>query len=110
MKEVQGIDWGDGAIMNCKWKGPRLRDVILRAGLRVDATDSSREFHVAFASYQAKCQHEEWFEASVPLEMCLDIERDAILALEVRLSSFSLPVLISFDMAKTNGSLIFTGK
>lgn len=88
IKEVQGLDWGDAAIMNCKWKGPRLRDVIHRAGLRVDATNPTREFHVAFASYQAKCQDEEWFETSVPLEICLEIERDAILALEVRLSVF----------------------
>jgi sulfite oxidase len=91
IKEVQGIDWGDAAIMNCKWKGPRLRDVILRAGLRVDVTDPPREFHVAFASYQVKCQEEEWFEASVPLGMCLEIERDAILALEVRLLIFLFP-------------------
>jgi sulfite oxidase len=86
VKEVQGIDWGDAAIMNCKWKGPRLRDVILRAGLRVDATNSEGRFHVAFASYQAKCQDEKWFEASVPLEMCLQVERDAILVLEVSLT------------------------
>ncbi|KAF3398519.1 Sulfite oxidase [Penicillium rolfsii] len=83
IKEVQGIDWGDAAIMNCKWKGPRLRDVILRAGLSVDATDPTRGLHVAFASYQAKCRDEEYFEISVPLEICLGIEREAILALEV---------------------------
>lgn len=88
MKEVQGIDWADAAIMNCKWKGPRLRDVLLRAGLCVETADQESEFHVAFASYQAKCQEDEWFEASVPLEMCLPAEREAILALEV---SFSVP-------------------
>ncbi|OOQ90843.1 sulfite oxidase [Penicillium brasilianum] len=83
MKEVQGIDWADAAIMNCKWKGPRLRDVLLRAGLCVDTADQEMELHVAFASYQAKCQEDEWFEASVPLKMCFPAEREAILALEV---------------------------
>lgn len=91
MKEVQGIDWGDGAIMNCKWRGPRLRDVILRAGLRVDFDGSSRGLHVAFACYKAKCQDDDWFEASVPLEMCLQMEREAILAVEVGIFDAFLP-------------------
>jgi sulfite oxidase len=83
MKEVQGIDWGDAAIMNCKWKGPRLRDVLLHAGLSLDSASSDRQFHVAFASYQGKCQDDAWFEVSVPLEICLQEEREAVLALEV---------------------------
>lgn len=33
LKEVEGIDWGDGAIMNCTWRGPRVRDVLERAGI-----------------------------------------------------------------------------
>ena len=36
IKEVQGIDWFDGAIMNCIWEGPRLRDILLRAGVKYD--------------------------------------------------------------------------
>lgn len=94
MKEVQGIDWGDAAIMNCKWKGPRLRDVLLRAGLRVHSTETNRELHVAFACYKAKCQDDDWFEASVPLEVCLQVEREAILALEVGTSIPFFLVLI----------------
>lgn len=94
VKEVQGIDWGDAAIMNCKWKGPRLRDVLLRTGLRVNSADQRSGLHVAFASYQVKCQDEEWFEASVPLEMCFPVERDAILALEVSISIPSRSSLI----------------
>lgn len=31
IKEVEGIDWFDGAVMNCKWRGPRLRDVLMDA-------------------------------------------------------------------------------
>lgn len=33
LKEVQGLDWYDGAVMNCKWEGPRVRDVLLQAGV-----------------------------------------------------------------------------
>ncbi|KAF7164758.1 hypothetical protein CNMCM5623_009140 [Aspergillus felis] len=79
LKEVQGIDWGDAAVMNCKWRGPRLRDVLLRAGVREDAEG----LHVEFSCYQVKCQDDEWFGASVPLERCLRKDGDAILALEM---------------------------
>lgn len=83
LREVEGIDWGDAAVMNCKWKGPRIRDVLLRAGLADSATDPSRELHVAFACYQVKCQEDSWFGSSVTLERCMHEEGDAILALEV---------------------------
>ncbi|KAJ5831770.1 sulfite oxidase [Penicillium riverlandense] len=83
LHEVEGIDWGDAAVMNCKWKGPRVRDILLRAGLRGAATDPNREMHVAFACYQVKCQEDYWFGASVTLERCMREDGDAILALEV---------------------------
>ncbi|KKZ65697.1 sulfite oxidase [[Emmonsia] crescens] len=34
LKEVVGLDWMDGAIMNCTWRGPRLRDVLIKAGVK----------------------------------------------------------------------------
>ena len=83
LREVEGIDWGDAAVMNCKWKGPRIRDVLLRAGLKDKTSDSRSGKHVAFASYQVKCQDDEWYGASVPLNICLREDGDAILALEV---------------------------
>lgn len=83
LKEVQGIDWGDAAVMNCKWKGPRLRDILLRAGLNAESADTNRSFHVAFACWQQTCQDDDYYETSVPLRDCMQIDRDAILALEV---------------------------
>lgn len=83
LHEVEGIDWGDAAVMNCKWKGPRIRDVLLRAGLRDEATDPNREMHVAFACYQVRCQDDDYFGSSVTLERCMREDGDAILALEV---------------------------
>lgn len=79
LKEVEGINWGDAAVLNCKWRGPRLRDVLLRAGV----PSSQNGLHVEFSCYQVKCQDDEWFGASVPLERCLWEDGDAILALEV---------------------------
>ncbi|RHZ53425.1 putative sulfite oxidase [Aspergillus thermomutatus] len=81
LKEVEGIDWGDAAVMNCKWKGPRLRDVLLRAGVREDARKDG--LYVEFSCYQVKCQDDDWFGASVSLERCLGEDGDAILALEM---------------------------
>lgn len=83
LKEVQGIDWGDAAVMNCKWKGPRLRDILLRAGLNIESADPDRSIHVAFACCQQTCQDDDYYEISVPLRDCLQVGRDAILALEV---------------------------
>jgi sulfite oxidase len=84
LKEVQGIDWGDAAVMNCKWKGPSLRDVLLRAGV---TSDPSHKLYVAFSCYQVECQEDDWFGSSVELERCLDEDKDVILALEVFLHS-----------------------
>ncbi|KAI3317580.1 Oxidoreductase, molybdopterin-binding domain-containing protein [Xylariaceae sp. AK1471] len=27
-KDAQGIEWFDGAVMNCRWRGPLLKDII----------------------------------------------------------------------------------
>lgn len=83
LKEVQGIDWLDGAVMNCKWRGPRLRDVLIAAGV-----DSSQEAvkgkrFVAFECYQVECQDDTWFGGSVELERCMSLDDEVILALEV---------------------------
>ncbi|KAL4923355.1 putative sulfite oxidase [Aspergillus undulatus] len=81
LKEVEGIDWGDAAVMNCKWKGPRLGDVLRRAGVQEARPGSG--LHVAFSSYQVECQEDKWFGGSVKLERGLDEDMDVILALEM---------------------------
>ncbi|KAJ5491456.1 hypothetical protein N7539_003023 [Penicillium diatomitis] len=83
IKEVQGIDWGDAAIMNCKWSGPCLLDVLERAGLPLGPEASRNNLHVALASHQSKCADEDHFEISVPLDVCVRRGKDAILALGV---------------------------
>ena len=88
LKEVQGIDWLDGAIMNCKWKGPRLRDVLIAAGLNIDKeVEKMKKQFVAFECHQVECQDDSWFGGSVELDRCMREEDEVILALEVRLLS-----------------------
>ncbi|KAL4995434.1 Oxidoreductase, molybdopterin-binding domain-containing protein [Aspergillus recurvatus] len=81
LREVEGIDWGDAAVMNCKWKGPTLRDVLCRAG--IDQHKGQPGLHVAFSSFQVQCQEDRWFGGSVGLERGLDEEADVIVALEM---------------------------
>ena len=80
LREVNGIDWGDGAVMNCRWQGPRLRDVLLKAGVQDGSLD---KWHVAFASYHTEVQDASWYGASIELDRGLSKEGEVILALEV---------------------------
>ena len=80
LKEVDGIDWGDAAVMNCRWRGPRLRDVLMAAG--VNDVESGKD-HVAFACHQQETQEDSWYGGSVELEMGMSVDREVILALEV---------------------------
>ncbi|OCK80999.1 sulfite oxidase-like protein [Lepidopterella palustris CBS 459.81] len=82
LKEVQGIDWFDGAVMNCRWRGPRLRDVLLKAGIDI-AREKWKDAHVAFACFQTPCQEDEWYGASIELERAMREDADVILALEM---------------------------
>ena len=80
LKEVDGVDWGDGAVMNCRWRGPRLRDVLQKAGVM----DKSQEIgHVAFACYHTEVQDDSWYGGSIELERGLSEGGEVILALEV---------------------------
>ena len=81
LKEVDGIDWGDGAVMNCSWKGPRLSEVLRRAGIKVE---NRIKAHVAFSCFQTQVQQDSWYGGSIELERAMKDEYDVILALEVR--------------------------
>jgi sulfite oxidase len=95
IKEVQGIDWLDGALMNCIWEGPRLRDILLRAGVKYDKAEKSsdpKEYHVQFASHSQKTPEEDWYGGSIPLDRALAEDKDVILAVKVRVAcSPSMP-------------------
>lgn len=96
IKEVQGIDWFDGAIMNCRWDGPRLRDILLRAGVRYDREENrndGKEYHVQFASHSQKTSEEDWYGGSIPLDRALAADKDVILAVKVYSRAFIIDAL-----------------
>ena len=81
LKEVDGLDWFEAAVMNCYWKGPKLRDILNEAG--VDVTNI-REKHVAFACYKVPVQGgESWYGGSIELERAMRDDADVLVALEV---------------------------
>ncbi|KIW18987.1 hypothetical protein PV08_03276 [Exophiala spinifera] len=84
VKEVTGVDWGDGAVMNAAWTGPLLRDVLVDCGL--SAKRYLKEYdglHVQLECNATKVQEDEWYGSSVPLEVVVDPEREALLALHM---------------------------
>lgn len=53
LREVIGLDWFEGAVMNCKWRGPKLNDILNKAGIDVKSAKGSL---VAFACYEVPVQ------------------------------------------------------
>lgn len=87
IKEVQGLDWGDAAVMNCIWRGIRLSDILNHTGLdlesSVDWRNDDNASHVQFASYQTENQEDTWYGGSIPLRRAMDPEADVLLATEM---------------------------
>lgn len=82
LKEVQGLDWFDGAVMNCKWTGPRLKDILDRADISLNPSEQNGA-HAAFACSAQLCEQDTWYGGSVPLKRALDPEMEIILALKM---------------------------
>lgn len=105
LKEVSGIDWGDGAVMNAVWTGPLLRDVLERVGVRVESGETGTGgydgLHVQFECNATKVQDDDWYGGSIPLDVAMDSKREVMLALKVRPLplSASLPYLRHFCTA-----------
>jgi sulfite oxidase len=82
--KAEGLPWGEAALANCAWTGARLRDVLSAAGVR-DPVQS--ELHACFTSHSQKCQEDDCYGGSVPLEKALDSDGDVLIAYEVSLES-----------------------
>ncbi|KAI8933194.1 hypothetical protein NX059_009832 [Plenodomus lindquistii] len=82
LKEVSGIDWFDGAVMNCKWSGPLLADVLAKAGITVEH-EKWKDAHVALSCYQTECQDDKFYGASLPLCRVMDKKGGIMLALKM---------------------------
>ncbi|KAM5469965.1 putative sulfite oxidase [Microsporum ferrugineum] len=101
LKEVHGVDWADGAIMNCKWKGPRLRDVLMRAQLK-DKNPEQSLLNVAFACFQAPCEDDDYYGVSIELWRAMKMSEEVILALDVRILCPSLFITWSINNRQMN--------
>ncbi|KAK5268407.1 hypothetical protein LTR96_006114 [Exophiala xenobiotica] len=85
IKEVLGVDWFDGAVMNCTFEGPLVRDILLAAGVEENRgmQGNVAPKHVHFANYGGKTQQDEWYGGSIPFDRAMDPEMDVILAVKM---------------------------
>ncbi|ETN43519.1 uncharacterized protein HMPREF1541_02678 [Cyphellophora europaea CBS 101466] len=84
IKEVSGVDWFDGALMNCVFEGPLVRDILLAAGVNEEPLQGRvRPGHVQFASFGSKTQEDDWYGGSIPFSRTMDPDMDVILALKM---------------------------
>ena len=88
LKEVSGVDWGDGAVMNATWEGPRLSDVLARAGAARQPESEGlgkgpdTALHVAFEC-SVPTQDDSFYGGSIPLERALRESAEVVLALRM---------------------------
>jgi sulfite oxidase len=100
LKEVSGIDWLDGAVMNCLWRGPRLRDILQAAGICGELCgDKGYRGHVDCVCDLVPCEDCPTYGGSIPLARAMLDEGDCILALEVS----SLPSQLRISQPQMNG-------
>lgn len=100
LKDVQGLEWFDGAVMNAEWRGPKLRDVLMKAGINPDESNghkgdasTNKTLHVQFFCHAVETQEDSYYGASIPLERAMNDGADVVLAMEVRQLSNTLPIL-----------------
>ncbi|KAK6514003.1 hypothetical protein TWF506_008432 [Arthrobotrys conoides] len=79
-KEVWGIDWHNGAVMNAEWTGVLLSDILSMANPTLDPTKDS---HVAFSCYQTATQDDGYYGGSIPLSRALDKDMEVLIALKM---------------------------
>jgi sulfite oxidase len=82
LKEVSGLDWFDGAVMNCSWRGPLLSSVLLKAGIAIE-DEQWKTAHVAFSCHQTSTQDDTFYGASIPLSKAMNPNSSILLALEM---------------------------
>ncbi|KAF3932911.1 hypothetical protein ABW20_dc0100450 [Dactylellina cionopaga] len=79
-KEVWGIDWHNGAVMNAEWTGVLLSTVLAMAN---PCLDPNRESHVAFSCYQTATQDDGYYGGSIPLSRAMDPDMEVLIALKM---------------------------
>ncbi|TGZ77134.1 molybdopterin binding oxidoreductase [Ascodesmis nigricans] len=101
VREVDGLDWNDGAVCNASWEGPLLKDVLKSVGVTEDEAglkslglwdEEKRRIggHVWFESDITKAQDDELYGVSVDLKRCLEEDKKVILALKMNSSPLTV--------------------
>lgn len=79
-RQVNGLNWGIGAIGNATWSGARLRDVLKAAGYAPD--DANWAKHVQFEGLDQDVGGTT-YGASIPLKKAVSEDGDCLLAYEM---------------------------
>jgi len=77
IRAVKGLNWAQGAIGNATWTGPRLRDVLLDAGIKEH--EDNEKLHIQFEGQDIDPSSTP-YGSSIPLSKALDPRSDIILA------------------------------
>ncbi|KAH7080841.1 hypothetical protein FB567DRAFT_500929 [Paraphoma chrysanthemicola] len=80
IKKSKGFNWGSGAVSCAYWKGPLLRDVLLKAGIPHKISDGKR-YWVNFEG--ADDPSEGKYATCIPFDYAMDATNDVILAYEM---------------------------
>lgn len=80
-KKVRGVPWGNAALSNAIWRGPKLRDILLAAG--VDKLEPMWDsLHVEFEGVDI-CKENKGYGSSIPMSKAMDPRGDTVLALQM---------------------------
>lgn len=79
IRKSKGFDWGAGAVGCAYWKGVRVGDVLRELGLVDGGSGERRWVHFEGADEPSEGR----YATSIPLEYCLDMCNDVMLAYEM---------------------------
>lgn len=80
IKKSKGFNWGSGAVSCAYWKGPLLRDVLIKGGLLKDLPEGKR-YWVNFEGADEPSEGK--YATCLPLDYAMDPTNDVILAYEM---------------------------
>ncbi|KAJ4339892.1 hypothetical protein N0V87_002830 [Didymella glomerata] len=80
IKKSKGFSWGAGAVSCAYWKGPLLRDVLLKAGIQPKMPDGKR-YWVNFEGADEPSEGK--YATCIPFDYAMDPTNDVILAYEM---------------------------
>jgi nitrate reductase (NAD(P)H) len=80
IKKSKGFSWGSGAVSCAYWKGPLVRDVLLKAGIQTNMPEGKR-YWVNFEGADEPSEGK--YATCLPFDYVMDPTNDVILAYEM---------------------------